>query len=533
MEVLNSLQTAQDQENHGWEVKSYEEVDKESTKTEMISPMLKKIRENFNVFGSISIIFGGAFAFFFYKTEAGLNFFLFTLFMIGLLVLVMKKLSIPIKKATIGYYSGSALLGLSTMLTSHGGLQFLNTIGTLFLLDLSLLHQVQDEEGFDFLKHFGRMFGLLFKSIASIGIPMIDGAAFLRKSKIIKNSRAMSIILGCIIALPILIIVMALLSSADLLFGDMTEKMFSFIFSPSIIHVAILVVFGFISCYAIICGAAKYATTEKAKERAKEDPVIAITAISLITAVYILFCGIQIIYLFSNGLFVLPQEFTFAEYARRGFFELLAVTVINIALMVISTALFREHKILKVSLTVMTLCTYIMIASATYRMFLYIDAYHLTFLRLLVLLFLLIDSLILAGVIVSVYRKEFPLFGYCVAVTAFFYILFSFSRPDYLIASYHLNNKNEITMEDIVFLTKELSYDAVPKVISYFNDPTYREMANMKYERYNSYYPSNLEGYLEEYYKEITDGEKGRGIRDFNFSFYNAARFVVNNTKMK
>lgn len=499
---------------------------------ETVSPLLKQVREKFNVFGSISIIFGGAFAFFFYKTEAGLNLFLFTLIMIGLLVAIMKRLSIPIKKATVGYYIGSALLGLSTMLTSHGGLHFFNIIGTLFLLDLSLLHQFQEEEGFDFLRYFGRMFGLLFKSIASVWMPFIDGIGFIRNSKRIKNNRVTSIILGCIIALPILFIVVGLLSSADLLFGDITDKMFSFIFSPSIIHFVFLVVFGFVSCYAIICGAAKYGTNEKVKARAKEDPVIAITAISLITAVYILFCGIQMIYLFSNGFFVLPEQFTFSEYARRGFFELLAVTVINIALIVISTALFREHKVLKVTLTVMTLCTYIMIASATYRMLLYIDAYHLTFLRLLVLLFLLIDSFVLAGVIVSVYRKEFPLFGYCVAVTALFYILFSFSRPDTFIASYHLDNKDEITMEDIKFLTKELSYDAAPKIISYFKDPNHWEIANKNYEN-KPYFPSTLEEYFEEYYQGITNEEEERGIRDFNYSVYNAARFATKNSKNK
>ncbi|NLP35107.1 MAG: DUF4173 domain-containing protein [Clostridiales bacterium] len=502
----------------------------ESYKLETVSPLLKKVRENFNVFGSISIIFGGAFAFLFYKAGIGLNIFLFTLIMIGLLVLVMKGLSIPIKKSTVGYYVASALLGLSTMLTNHGGLQFLNVIGILFLLDLSLLHQFQEEEGFDFLRHFGRMFGLLFKSIASIGMPFADGISFLRKSKLIKNNRTISIILGCIIALPILFIVMALLSNADLLFGNITEKIFSFIFSPNIINVVLLFVFGFLACYAIICGAAKYGTRENVKARAKEDPVIAITVISLVTAVYILFCGIQIVYLFSNGLFVLPQEFTFAEYARRGFFELLAVTVINIVLIVISTALFREHKMLKASLTTMTICTYIMIASATYRMILYIDAYHLTFLRLIVLLFLLIDAFILAGVIVSVYRKGFPLFGYCVTVTAVFYIIFSFSRPDNFIATYHINNKEEITMEDIIFLTKELSYDAAPKVIPYFIDPVNWETASKNYEITNDWYnwniPSKWDEYFEEYYQGIIDMNAERGIRNFNYSNYNAAKYV-------
>lgn len=502
------------------------------------SSLLGQVRLKFNIFGGISLFFGIAFTACFYKAGVGINLFLFTIIMIGLLVLIMKRLSLPIKKATKVYYAGAALLGLSTMLTANTGLQFLNITGILLLLDRSLLHQFQEDKSFDFLKHIGRVFGLLFRSIASIGMPFADGVHFLRRTKVAKNNKALNIILGCIIALPVLMLVIALLSSADPLFGEITEKIFCFLFSPQIVHVILLIFFGFLACYGIICGAAKYADMGNTNQRRKEDPLIAITAIGLLTAVYLLFCGIQIIYLFSNGLFVLPTGYTFAEYARRGFFELLAVTIINIALIVTSTTLFHEHKVLKALLTVMTVCTYIMIASAAYRMMLYIDAYHLTFLRLLVLLFLFMDVFVLAGVIISVYRKKFPLFGYCVAVIASFYILFSFSRPDYRIALYHLNHKEEITMEDIRFLTDNLSYDAAPAVIPYLSDPKHWEQGKTEGEtreetRISSketedwdWSRKDKEDYYARYCRRILKQQADRGLRDFNYSYYRAAQTI-------
>ncbi|HCR40429.1 MAG TPA: hypothetical protein DIW41_05955, partial [Lachnospiraceae bacterium] len=276
------------------------------------SSLLGQVRLKFNIFGGISLFFGIAFTACFYKAGVGINLFLFTIIMIGLLVLIMKRLSLPIKKATKVYYAGAALLGLSTMLTANTGLQFLNITGILLLLDRSLLHQFQEDKSFDFLKHIGRVFGLLFRSIASIGMPFADGVHFLRRTKVAKNNKALNIILGCIIALPVLMLVIALLSSADPLFGEITEKIFCFLFSPQIVHVILLIFFGFLACYGIICGAAKYADMGNTNQRRKEDPLIAITAIGLLTAVYLLFCGIQIIYLFSNGLFVLPTGYTFA-----------------------------------------------------------------------------------------------------------------------------------------------------------------------------------------------------------------------------
>ena len=48
-------------------------------------------------------------------------------------------------------------------------------------------------------------------------------------------------------------------------------------------------------------------------------------AVSVLVAVlYVIFCGIQIIYLFGGG-GELPAGVTYAEYARQGFFQLLVV----------------------------------------------------------------------------------------------------------------------------------------------------------------------------------------------------------------
>ncbi|MFR8843777.1 MAG: DUF4153 domain-containing protein [Waltera sp.] len=63
----------------------------------------------------------------------------------------------------------------------------------------------------------------------------------------------------------------------------------------------------------------------------------------------------------------LPESYTHAQYAAEGFFQLLAVSILNLILVLMCLSFFRESKVLKVIMTIMSLCTFIMIASSVMR----------------------------------------------------------------------------------------------------------------------------------------------------------------------
>lgn len=67
----------------------------------------------------------------------------------------------------------------------------------------------------------------------------------------------------------------------------------------------------------------------------------------------------------------------------------------------------------------------------------------MTLLRVLVLWGLCVLSFILAGVIVNVYKKDFPLFRYSAMICVLCYLILSFSRPDEWMAHYNLKNKED------------------------------------------------------------------------------------------
>ena len=138
---------------------------------------------------------------------------------------------------------------------------------------------------------------------------------------------------------------------------------------------------------------------------------------------------IQIRYLFLKA--GLPEGITYSEYAHAGFWQLVLVVIINVSMVILCSELYEKNKWLNYMITIISLCTYVMMLSAAYRMKLYIDVYHLTFLRLCVLWFIAALAIVMAGVVISIYKKDFRLVNYMIAVSAVSYLIFSFSQPDY------------------------------------------------------------------------------------------------------
>jgi hypothetical protein len=100
------------------------------------------------------------------------------------------------------------------------------------------------------------------------------------------------------------------------------------------------------------------------------------------------------------------------------------------------------------------------------RMVLYIQTYHLTFLRILVLWGLLLLTVLFAGVIANLYQKYFSLFRYSVVVVTVCYLALSFAHPDYWIAKYNVAQMDTATFDEDYL--EDLCADAAPVLVEYF-----------------------------------------------------------------
>ncbi|HOO28877.1 MAG TPA: DUF4173 domain-containing protein, partial [Lachnospiraceae bacterium] len=346
--------------------------------------------------------------------------------------------------------------------------------------------------------------------------PFIDGSAYLKmkhemlqeKEEERKGRYGLAVFFGILILIPLLIIVLRLLSSADPVFGSMLERLYINMYVPEYIFgIAGLTLFAFFAAYGCFASVMENTVSGKDTCLKKGEPVMAITFSSVLAAVYFVFSLIQIIYLFG-GRGALPAGYSYAQYARQGFFQLLFVCILNLGLVLVCLTCFGESKLLKIILTIISGCTFIMIASSAYRMLLYIDVYKLTFIRVLVLWSLLLLAVLLAGILVSIYHMRFPLFKYCMLAVTLLYLGLSFSHQDYWIAKYNISAAGkENTQGDWNYISC-LSKDAIPALAEYEKSGKAAVSAEENY--FLCYYESVRDDL-------ITEGER-MTFRTFNLS---------------
>lgn len=435
------------------------------------------------------------------------------------------------------------LLGISTFCTDDGVLIFFNKLGVFLLLMSLLLKQCCDTSRWKLGKYLSSICVLVFASITEWGRPITDGKAYNKNREKKMDKRVWYFGLGLLIGLPLLLIVLLLLASADAVFRQMTDQLLQSVSFYNIFNILFRIAFLFFASYALTAYLCKKKIKEETPDRRKGEPVLAITITGLLTLLYLLFSGIQIGGLFLGKL-KLPENYTYAMYAREGFFQLLAVSLLNLVIVLLCMSLFRESKVLKIVLTIMSLCTFIMIASSALRMIMYIRYYYLTYLRILVLWGLALLTLLFVGVIINIFKESFPLFRYHMAVVAVLYLALSFAHPDYIIAKVNLANSpaiqgdfflTEEPYQDYAYL-RQLSADAAPVLIPYLREQGYHMEAF--YEEDALYYASKMEllgvedvysrggkmGFGYYWMKKLQQSTENFGLRTYNVSRHLAIR---------
>ena len=136
------------------------------------------------------------------------------------------------------------------------------------------------------------------------------------------------------------------------------------------------------------------------------------TVLGAVCFVYLLYLVSQLAYLGGGFSGLLPAQFTLAEYARRGFFEMTALCAINLG--IITLCLCVQKKKDPAPLTLRLMCLFIglvslfLVASASAKMFLYIESYGLTRLRLLTQIIMLFLALTTVVVMVWLFVPKLP-----------------------------------------------------------------------------------------------------------------------------
>ena len=418
-------------------------------------------------------------------------------------------------KTTIIFAVYMLILAVSTFTTGNEWIIWMNYCWIFAFTVCFLIRNMADENEWNFWDYLCGGVNAVFGAIGSIARPFGDGNDFARLREKKENGKAREILIGIAVAIPIPVVLLigGLLMSADLVFSNMIAKVFEGIRIPAnLAGICFMLCFGFISSY---CGVRYTAYRKDRQDREVKiltETTAMFTVSVLVAVLYVIFCGIQIIYLFGGG-GELPAGVTYAEYARQGFFQLLVVCILNLGAVLTMEHFFQRNRAVDAVLTVISVCTIIMTASSGWRMILYIRAYQLTFLRVVVLVALAVITLLMAGTICYIWNRRFPLFQYGMAVVCVSYVLFAFAHVDAGIAAYDLAQiENGNTAGDYSYLSC-LSTDAAPVIAEYLKEHPDK-----------SYYGDGIYNWKWEYMQENDRMNQPVTLRTFNLSYLRAKR---------
>ena len=266
------------------------------------------------------------------------------------------------------------------------------------------------------------------------------------------------------VALPLGIVLVALLASGDALF----TSLFDIPFGPvgAVEHTWLLLVGA--SGMAVLVAAAN------AHWRAPLWPV-AIRAVEP-TAVLATFAAIDGIFLLTQvqallggSDYVLSRTgLSYAEYARSGFFQLLAAALLTLACVSVihrhTTHLTGTPRRRIRSLSLITVgATLVMVASSVRRLMLYENEFGLTMLRLFTTVFAVWLGVVFVLLAAQVVGRLRPSLAAAITTSAFVALLFTNAiNPELLVAERNLDRFGAAEQLDVAYLMTHLGADAAP-----------------------------------------------------------------------
>lgn len=191
------------------------------------------------------------------------------------------------------------------------------------------------------------------------------------------------------------------------------------------------------------------------------------TALGAVLVLFVSFMAFQISYLFGGEAAMRAMGLTHAEYARRGFFELVAVTVLALPLLLgadwaLASSDTPGRRRLRMVMGALVLVLLVLLASALDRMRLYTSMYGLTELRLYTTAFMGWLALVLGWFVATVLRGRRPRFAWGAAVAGWLVLgALHLINPDGLIVT---TNAAAPRPFDAAYAT-ELSGDAIPALL--------------------------------------------------------------------
>ncbi|NOH01599.1 MAG: DUF4173 domain-containing protein [Chloroflexi bacterium] len=447
----------------------------------------------------VVLVLGWLFDFLFWENAPGINFAIFwTACLLAAFYLLLSDGLRPHRSALyliplFGFFAAVTFIRAEPMTTF---LAYTFTMFTLTILAVTYLGGRWMQ--YSLADYFAKLLGLAGSMIAR----PIAFSTEIRKEQAeagVKPPRYnfMPVLRGLVIALPIVAIFAALLASADVVFGQRLDDFIELFKLDKLPEYIFRLIYILVIGYAL-AGIVLHASSESKDEKlvGVDKPVVppflgfveSAIVLGSVVALFTIFVVIQFRYFFGGATNINVEGYTYSEYARRGFGEL--VTVAFFALMMLltlSAVTKRETETqrktfsgLGVALVALLL---VMLVSAYQRLNLYELAYGFSRLRTYTHVFLVwIGLLLVATIALEILRRE-RAFAFAMLIASFG---FAASLPILNVDAFIVNQniRRELSGNDVEDLDSQyfiqLSDDAIPPLVDALQTPTLPDSVHEK-----------------------------------------------------
>lgn len=325
-------------------------------------------------------------------------------------------------------------------------------------------------------------FGTLFdapRAIFTLGFgglgAALRGLEDARKNAGTAGKKGSAALLGIAIAVPVVAIMLPLLMRSDAAFEglvgllpetDWTEPFLS-------------LVFGLLAAWVLFArglGLNHRHPPEAAKSSSRGLSAITVNILlGAVCAMYLAYLFSQLAYFSGGFLGILPEGYTLAEYARRGFFEMAWLSAINLCLILFGSGLVERQE--KLPAVTKALCLFLgavtlfLIGTASAKMLLYIGSYGLTRLRILtqtVMLWLAVSTIL---VCIRLGRQNFPYMKGVILTALMLMTLLLWGDVDSFVARYNVRAYQIGKLETVdLYHLSGLGHGAVPYIAELAED---------------------------------------------------------------
>ena len=405
-------------------------------------------------------------------TPWGLNVFLWTVVLVAAIVALARSWNVGFAGEGRWFLPVAALFAAGVVWRDSVTVAFLDVVAALIALSLAAVWGRSGRVRLRGLSEY--VIGGLYTGAVSAAGPVPSAFRDVRWASVARGRRrghVLAVARGVTIAAPLLFVFGALFVAADAVFESFVIEVFDIDIAEIFGHLFLIGFFTWTSAgllWLFLLSQELEGFSFRRPGAVSLGIVEVGVALGLLDLLFAAFVFVQVRYLFGGAETVVASAgLTYAEYARRGFFELVTVTALALPVLLLAHWLLRgeerTHRRIFVALAgTMVALLFVVVASALYRMRLYTGEFGLTELRFYTTAFMFWISAVLLWFVPTVLRGRRDRFAFGALVTGFAAILIiNAINPDALIARTNIARLEEGKRFDAYYLTV-LSADAAP-----------------------------------------------------------------------